>query len=85
MESAVPGLRFSYSAHRIPHSALLVSVAGLAPARVGLKTRLLELLCIHGRKKWSDGVLESWSAGFQHSITPPLHYSVSASPRASCR
>ena len=25
-------------------------VAGLAPARVGLKTRLLELLCIHGRK-----------------------------------
>jgi hypothetical protein len=28
----------------------MASVAGLAPARVGLKTRLLELLCIHGRK-----------------------------------
>ena len=28
----------------------LASVAGLAPARVGLKTRLRELLCIHGRK-----------------------------------
>ena len=28
----------------------MASVAGLAPARVGLKTRLLELLRIHGRK-----------------------------------
>ena len=28
----------------------MASVAGLAPARVGLKTRLLELLCIHGQK-----------------------------------
>ena len=28
----------------------MASVAGLAPARVGLKARLLELLCIHGRK-----------------------------------
>src|SRR5712691_101057 len=27
----------------------MVSVAGLAPARVGLKTRLRDLLCIHGR------------------------------------
>src|SRR5258707_77947 len=27
----------------------LASVAGLAPARVGLKIRLRELLCIHGR------------------------------------
>src|SRR5947209_8674493 len=26
----------------------MASVAGLAPARVGLKIRLLELLCIHG-------------------------------------
>src|SRR6266571_8863805 len=25
-------------------------------ARVGLKIRLRELLCIHGQKKWSDGV-----------------------------
>jgi hypothetical protein len=29
--------------------------------------------------------LEFWSAGFQHSSTPPLHYSVSALRRASCR
>ena len=28
----------------------MASVAGLAPARGGLKTRLRELLCIHGRK-----------------------------------
>jgi hypothetical protein len=28
----------------------LASVAGLAPARVGLKIRLRELLCIHGQK-----------------------------------
>jgi hypothetical protein len=27
----------------------MVSEAGLAPARVGLKGRLLELLCIHGQ------------------------------------
>src|SRR5437868_3459758 len=27
----------------------MASVAGLAPARVGLKLRLRELLCIHGR------------------------------------
>jgi hypothetical protein len=27
----------------------LASVIGLAPIRDGLKTRLLELLCIHGR------------------------------------
>jgi hypothetical protein len=29
----------------------LASVVGLAPTRVGLKTRLLELLCIHGPEK----------------------------------
>src|SRR6266581_1917588 len=28
----------------------MASVAGLAPARVGLKIRLRELLCIHGQK-----------------------------------
>ena len=28
----------------------MASVAGLAPARVGLKIRLLDLLCIHGLK-----------------------------------
>ena len=31
----------------------MVSVAGLAPVRVGLKGRTLDLLCIHGRMKWS--------------------------------
>ena len=31
-------------------STKLASVIGLAPIRDGLKTRLLELLCIHGRK-----------------------------------
>ena len=30
----------------------MASVAGLAPARVGLKIRARELLCIHGQK-WS--------------------------------
>ena len=29
---------------------IVVSAAGLAPARVGLKIRLLELLCIHGHE-----------------------------------
>ncbi len=32
------------------HSTFLVSVIGLAPIRPGLKDRLLDLLCIHGRK-----------------------------------
>ena len=54
----------------------MASEAALAPARVGLKTRLFELLCIHGRKKWRDGVLEFWSGVFQHSSTPPLYHSV---------
>ena len=40
----------------------LASVAGLAPAMVGLKIRLLELLCIHGQKKWR-GIMEYWSDG----------------------
>ena len=42
----------------------LASVAGLAPARPGLKDRLRELLCIHGRAEWGDGVKEQWSDGF---------------------
>ena len=52
---------------------VVASVVGLAPTRPGLKGRPLELLCIHGRKKWSDGVVEFWSAGvpiLQHSSTP---------------
>ena len=36
----------------------LASVAGLAPARPDLKGRLRELLCIHGRAEWVDGVRE---------------------------
>jgi len=74
--------RVLHSTFCILHASFLVSVAGLAPARGGLKGRLLELLCIHGRKKWSDGVLEYWSIGvmglafitstpsLRHSITP---------------
>jgi len=34
---------------------IVASVAGLAPARVGLKIRLLELLCIHGQKWMAIG------------------------------
>jgi len=67
------GFRFAFF---ILHYAFEVSVAGLAPARAGLKTRLLELLCIHGRKKWGAGVLECWSAGF-----PALHHSATPLPR----
>jgi hypothetical protein len=50
----------------------MASVAGLAPARTGLKGRLLDLLCIHGPKKRSDGVLESWSVG---TGSPGPHHS----------
>src|SRR5207244_3094599 len=38
----------------IVHSALKVSVIGLAPIKPGLKDRLLELLCIHGRTENSN-------------------------------
>src|SRR5712671_6384385 len=37
---------YTLRATRVEH---LASVAGLAPARTGLKGRLRELLCIHGR------------------------------------
>ena len=33
------------------HLESVASVAGLAPARTGLKGRLLDLLCIHGREE----------------------------------
>ena len=36
----------------------LASVIGLAPIRPDLKGRLRELLCIHGRAEWVDGVGE---------------------------
>src|SRR2546422_10253327 len=45
-------LRGVHSALLILHSALKVSVIGLAPIRPDLKGRLRELLCIHGQK-WS--------------------------------
>ena len=48
---------------------------GLAPIRPDLKGRLRELLCIHGRAEWDDGVREQWSDGFQCSNTPILHRS----------
>jgi len=38
----------------------LASVIGLAPIRPGLKDRLRELLCIHGRRKWIAGLLDYW-------------------------
>ena len=34
----------------------MASVIGLAPIRPCLKDRLRELLCIHGRAEWIDGV-----------------------------
>ena|SRR6266478_3893169 len=36
----------------------MASVIGLAPIRPCLKDRLRELLCIHGRAEWVDGVGE---------------------------
>src|SRR5438046_8341464 len=53
----------------------LASVIGLAAIRPDLKGRLRELLCIHGRAEWDDGVREQWSDGFQCSSTPILHRS----------
>ena len=41
----------------------LASVAGLAPARLGLKARLLDRLCIHGRRM---------AAGVGLAPTPPV-------------
>ena len=38
-------------------------MAGLAPARLGLKARLLDILCIHGRKM---------AAGVGLAPTPPV-------------
>ena len=54
----------------------MASVAGLAPARPGLKDRLLELLCIHGRKSgiMELGVMECWLSNTPRlllcSVTP---------------
>src|SRR5436190_15529463 len=62
-----------HSALRTHHSAFEVSVAGLAPARVGLKIRLRELLCIHGQK---NGVMEYWSFGVLVCNTPSLRHPI---------
>jgi hypothetical protein len=43
-------------------------VIGLAPIRVGLKTRLLELLCIHGQKLKEGRNTESSARG--QTLTP---------------
>jgi hypothetical protein len=52
----------------------MVSVAGLAPARGGLKIRLLELLCIHGQKVLEGdakhGVVARWQ-----TLTPRIDVS----------
>ena len=45
------------------HLGSLASVAGLAPARLGLKARLLDRLCIHGR---------TMAAGVGLAPTPPV-------------
>jgi len=46
--SCLPALSISNFVIRISDFKM-ASVAGLAPARTGLKGRLLDLLCIHGR------------------------------------
>jgi hypothetical protein len=50
----------------------LASVAGLAPARTGLKGRMRELLCIHGRKSFTaeDERTEMLLAGRHYSVNP---------------
>ena len=58
----------------------MASAAGLAPARTGLKGRVLGLLCIHGRNAelgdWSDGVpgdgevIGTKTSSLRHSIIP---------------
>ena len=47
----------------------MASVAGLAPARVGLKTRLLELLCIHGQNQGQEDENQRVAARRQ-ALTP---------------
>jgi hypothetical protein len=44
-----PACRTNYTLRAIGIQPRLASVIGLAPIRPGLKDRLLELLCIHGR------------------------------------
>ena len=47
----------------------LASVVGLAPTRPGLKTRPLELLCIHGQK-WGPGLGKHGVAAHRQALTP---------------
>ena len=68
------------SAFRISRSAFskLASVAGLAPARVCLKGRLRELLCIHGRH---DGIGARASARFASQKKRTLKRSEGRAPQ----
>ncbi len=50
----------SHSGFVIGHSRQgMASVAGLAPARSGMKVQALELLCIHGRREQLRDWVES--------------------------
>jgi len=57
----------------------MASVAGLAPARVGLKTRLLELLCIHGQENRSQEDENHRVAHSRVSLNPAV-----SNPRWRC-
>ena len=62
----------------------MASVAGLAPARVGLKGRLRELLCIHGRK-WSPRRLEKRSGCSRAGLNSVNSDPSVATPRTASR
>jgi len=48
----------------------MASVVGLAPTRPGLKTRLLELLCIHGHKSDALKTGKHGVAAHRQALTP---------------
>ena len=62
-EFSTAGPGRSFRAPRFAFSARDGSVAGLAPARLGLKARLLDRLCIHG---------QTVAAGVGLAPTPPV-------------
>ena len=70
---------------------IVASVIGLAPIRVGLKTRLLELLCIHGQKAGALGAGKHGVAAHWQALTPwnPILHGgerrANRGVRASCR
>ena len=55
---------------QLASSCKLASVVGLAPTRVGLKTRLLELLCIHGQKLNALEIGKHEVAAHGQALTP---------------